>query len=129
MSIKNKQGQETAFSFKTSIIPKMKAYLYDHHLGVIEFASLIGLSRVSVYTLLKKDDMSISLLYRISKALNHDFFQYIKPLTATVSADSNTLELTNENESLKQRIASLELENSYLKEINKLLLAKEKGIS
>jgi hypothetical protein len=68
--------------------------------------------------------MQVSMLYRISKALSHNFFHDIDPPLPNALPASKALNSPEGNTILLQRIALLEQENSYLKEINKLLIEK-----
>jgi hypothetical protein len=70
---------------------------------------------------LRRNDMPVSLLYRISKAVKHNFFQYLTPVPGDTASASDIAILNGENTLLQHRIALLEQENTYLKQINRLL--------
>jgi len=58
-------------------------------ISVPELATKVPTGRRNMYRILKEDDMLVSQLYRISRALKYDIFKDIKPLE-----DLNNSELT-----------------------------------
>jgi len=109
---------------ETKIGSLIKEYLYREHLSIKELSVRTGLSKESIYIYLRRNDMPVSLLYRISKAVNHNFFQYLMPVSGDTASTDNIATLKGENALLGQRIAFLEQENAYLKQINHLLEGK-----
>jgi len=109
---------------ETKIGSLIKEYLYREHLSIKELSVRTGLSKESIYIYLRRNDMPVSLLYRISKAVNHNFFQYLTPVSGDTASTGDRATLKGENALLGQRIALLEQENAYLKQINRLLEGK-----
>ena len=83
---------------------------------------MIGISPPSLYSLLNSNNMRLSRLYAISKALDHNFFQYF--LHESEKSAKQTQQIVEENKFLKTKNSLLEQENKYLKEINELLKSK-----
>lgn len=106
---------------ETKIGSLIKEYLYREHLSIKELSDRAGLSKSNIYMYLRRNDMPVSLLYRISKAVNHNFFQYLTPVSGDTAFTGNLATLKGENALLEQRITLLEQENAYLKQINRLL--------
>ena len=53
---------------------RIKEELTRQERGVSWLASKLGCSRMAVYRIFEKNSVDTSLLYRISRALNYDFF-------------------------------------------------------
>lgn len=53
---------------------------------IVSFAKAIPTSRVNVYRIFKKDNIDIKMLQRISKILQHNFFQDISDSEFLISS-------------------------------------------
>ena len=84
---------------------------------------MIGISPPSLYSLLNSNNMRLTRLYSISKAVNHNFFQYF--IHETDKSARQTQQTIEENKFLKNKNSLLEQENKYLKEINELLKSRK----
>lgn len=54
---------------------RIKAIFEQQHLSVSEFARQIHCERTNVYTIFNRPSIDIELLARISRVLNHNFFE------------------------------------------------------
>ncbi|TND09330.1 MAG: hypothetical protein FD123_1417 [Bacteroidetes bacterium] len=99
-----------------------------------EFARRINTSPQNIYGIFKRQSIDTELLRDISRVLGYDFFQYYASTSMVVSEDKTAygklqvktaMELQNELDSLRKEVEVLRNENTYLKEIHRLL--KEKG--
>ena len=106
---------------ETSVTTLIRDFLYEHKILTRELASRIGISTRNLDYTLQKNDMTISLLHRISKALQHNFFTAFDPLDEKTESDTTGSDPANDLTTLKHRVALLEQENAYLKQINQLL--------
>ena len=104
---------------------KIRQIVTDQKMPVQNFAQAIARSRTVVYDIFERETIDTGLLLKISEVLGYDFFRLYSPrvVVNTTSSESATeIEVR-----LKERIASLEKEVSYLTEINELL-RKSKGL-
>ncbi|MBL4652294.1 MAG: helix-turn-helix domain-containing protein [Flavobacteriales bacterium] len=115
---------------KVHIGVRIKEVIRNKNISVSEFAKEINYSRRNIYSIFTKESIDTNLLNKISKSLDHNFFA---ELSATTSQPSVVEEPNGQNtyyqniiSKLNQQVESLEKENSYLKEINKLLKGKLK---
>jgi len=69
---------------------------------VRKLAAQLGLARSSVYYLLKKRHFNTGLLWKISLALNHNFFTLFEP---TYAASDPLEQARGDNEQLRQQLA------------------------
>ncbi|MBI4931181.1 MAG: hypothetical protein HY841_10495 [Bacteroidetes bacterium] len=102
-----------------NIIEKL---LRQKPMSVRELANEINYTPQAVYRILKQKMMHPFLLEVISKALDHNLFQYVylPPKEMIQQNESEEFKkLRKENDDLKK-------ENAYLKEINELLKGKKK---
>ena len=102
-----------------NIIEKL---LRQKPISVRQLAAQINYTPQAVHRILKRDMIDPHLLKMISKALDHNLFQYayIPPKEIVQQNESEEIKtLRRENEELKK-------ENAYLKEINELLKKKSK---
>ena len=76
-----------------------------------EFGKRISTSRENVYGIFGRESVDTKLLVKISKALDHNFFQYY------ITKE----ELYPDIEMLEQKIEAADKEITYLRKINKLL--------
>ncbi len=99
----------------------IRDYLYAHKILVPELANRIGLTTRNFYYVLNKDDISVSMLLRISKALNHNFFADFDPLNEKKPASTTATSAPIDVAALQNLNAMLMQENTYLKQVNQLL--------
>jgi hypothetical protein len=106
----------------THIGKKIKSVCHEKHISVPKLAEKLGYSSPGLYRVLAQADISLNLLQRISKELDHNFFQYYyddsNPLTK-----AEKVQLTNaaalakhENEALKFQVGILSQTNKVLSE-------------
>ena len=96
----------------------------ESRLTKTKFAELIHTSRSHLYTIFTRDDINTDQLIRISQVLKYNFFQHFADQFNQYPPHT---EMNDQMAAMKEqqaRIASLEQENSYLKEINQLLKEK-----
>ena len=109
----------------------IKQYLSENKISVIEFSKKINRSRASVYNIFEKDSIDTSILLNISKALNHNFFQYfnedyhileeeraqyLKTTEATKKLNLEVLEYKKELMELKEKYELQKKINNLLEE-------------
>ncbi|MBI4930640.1 MAG: helix-turn-helix transcriptional regulator [Bacteroidetes bacterium] len=94
----------------------LRQILRQKNLSAESFAQLIGRSNQTVYDMFRREHIHPKLLEKISAALEHDMFQYLRE-NGDSPAEKKLMEkisrLEKENEQLKN-------ENAYLKEIVRL---------
>ncbi len=100
----------------------IKQICYERKISIYKLAKMIGISPPSLYSLLNSNNMRLTRLYAISKAVNHNFFQYF--IHESDKSATQTQQTIGENKFLKNKNSLLEQENKYLKEINELLRSK-----
>ncbi len=100
----------------------IKQQCYERKISIYKLAKMLRISPPSLYSLLNSNNMRLSRLNEISKAVNHNFFQYFIP--DTDKSAKQTQQIIEENRFLKNKNSLLEQENKYLKEINELLKSK-----
>jgi DNA-binding Xre family transcriptional regulator len=59
---------------------KIKQQLSIKKMSVPDFAAKINTTRNNVYNIFVRQSIDTELLYKICIILNHDFFQYYKPM-------------------------------------------------
>ena len=109
----------------------IKQYLSENKISVIEFSKKINRSRASAYNIFEKDSIDTSILLNISKALNHNFFQYfnedyhileeeraqyLKTTEATKKLNLEVLEYKKELMELKEKYELQKKINNLLEE-------------
>jgi len=109
----------------------IREYCDNNKITVKKLAALVGVTPDALYKMIRSNQISINLLQRISAALNFNFFSYYG---ATTESESNKQELEalrsafasqkQEMDQMKIRMQLLEQENTYLKQINRLLEGK-----
>jgi len=102
----------------------IKQKCYERKISIYKLAKMIGISPPSLYNLLRSNNMRLTRLNEISKALDHNFFQYF--IHGSDKSARQTTQIIEENNFLKNKNTLLEQENKYLKEINELLKSKTK---
>ena len=85
---------------------KIKQITDKKGVNITEFSRRINTSRENVYGIFKRKTIDTGLLEKISKVLEHDFFQYYTPLLEEV-------------EKLKEDIDLLKEMNAFLKSKSK----------
>lgn len=116
---------------------KIKQYLAENKISVIEFAKKINRSRASAYNIFDKDSIDTDTLLNISKALNHNFFKYFnEDYQVMEEARVQYLKTTEETKKLYQEVFEYKKELTELKEkyelqkkINDLLEEKIKELT
>jgi len=95
---------------------------------VVEFAKKINYSRRNAYAIFDNESINTSLLSKIGKVLEYDFFNdYIKIPTGSDKVSDQEIEsYVKQSDKQKAKIEALEKEIAYLREINALLKAKQK---
>ena len=68
---------------------KIKQQLLLKKISVADFALKINTTRNNVYNIFARQSIDSELLFKISIILNHDFFQYYKPVGEAISGDEN----------------------------------------
>lgn len=93
-----------------------------------EFARRIGVTPQNVYSIFRRESTNTELLFRISRVLGHDFFQYYTTTQPTylmaAEGDQKMVsagELETMIEALRVESELLKQENNYLRELNNLL--------
>ena len=105
---------------ETHIGDIIEKLLRQKPMSVSELATEIKYTPQAVYRMLKRKMLHPFLLEEISKALNHNLFQYVyQPSKEWVQQNEGEKlqNLRKENDDLKK-------ENAYLREINELLKGK-----
>jgi transcriptional regulator with XRE-family HTH domain len=59
---------------------KIKSQLTVRKISVLDFSNKINTNRNNVYNIFTRQSIDTELLYKICIILNHDFFQYYKPM-------------------------------------------------
>ncbi len=101
---------------------KIKEHCRLHHTSVYDLAKQLKISPVTLYASLKKNDMPVSRLYRISRHLKYNFFIHFIEKSGTSAATLTSL--TAQNKELTAKVVALQKEVAYLHEINTLLKAR-----
>lgn len=125
-------------SMSIHIGEKIKQRAKHLRIGPTELGKLINTSKQNVYGIYKRRSIDVEMLKKISKALDHDFFQYfvnenlsvvnepIAKYTTSSNKDKAFKEILQELEHCKKEVERLkkevaEKEISYLKKINEML--------
>lgn len=113
---------------KIHIGEKIKEKAYELRIGTTELAKAVNTSKQNIYGIYKRESIDTALLYKISKALNFDFFSlYINtklpPHNAEVSSkkDKKYPDLESENSLIKNQLMDLQEKYELLKKVNNLL--------
>ena len=131
------QLKTVIFAVMEHIGEKIKQYLAENKISVIEFAKKINRSRASAYNIFDKDTIDTSTLLNISKALSHNFFKYFnEDYQVMEEARAQYLKTTEETKKLYQEVFEYKKELTELKEkyelqkkINDLLEEKIKELT
>jgi transcriptional regulator with XRE-family HTH domain len=104
----------------TNIGIKIKSICYDKRITVPQLAEKLGYSSPGLYRMLAQPDISLSMLQRISKELDYNFFQYYfddsNPLTK-----AEKVELTNKANLLEHENKALRYQLNVVNQTNKVL--------
>ena len=114
---------------------KITGALKEKKITPKQFSAMLGKQHQTGKRILGKADLHTSLLWKVSMALKHDFFQYF-----SASAPAENAELAKELAESKEKAAELEKaighmeremeflrkENDYLNQINRLLEEKKR---
>lgn len=121
---------------KTHIGEKIKERAKELRMGPTELANAINTSKQNVYGIFKRESIDTSLLQKIGKALNYDFFSlltnpklppHIEITLSTRKAKAYaSIENNPEYSSLKNQLQDLKEKYELTKKINVLLEAKKK---
>lgn len=103
---------------------KIKDVLAKKRISIKEFADKIGITRQYAYHLLEKDDMNLSQLVKISKTLEHDFFQYFRDEERKISVAGHDEEIKRKLTECESRLFTAEKEKSQLFEMNEFLMKR-----
>lgn len=125
------------FAFMEHIGEKIKQFLAENKISVIEFAKRINRSRASAYNIFDKNSIDTATLQNISKSLNHNFFQYFNNdyhlieearVQYQITTEA-TKKLTFELSECKKELAELKEKYELQKKINNLLEEKIKEMT
>ncbi len=122
------------FAFMKHIGERIKQYLTENKISVIEFSKKINRSRAFVYSIFERESIDTSTLLSISKVLNHNFFQYFSDDYYILKEErAQYLKTTEESKKLnfelldcKKELAELKEKYELQKKINSLLEEKVK---
>jgi len=87
---------------------RIKQVFEKKGMSISEFSRRLNSSRENVYDIFKRQSIDTSLLEKISKVLEYDFFQHYTSLQQV-------------NEKLKEEIEKLNGDNALLREMNAFL--------
>jgi len=65
----------------------VKDYVLKNKVNTSELARKVGKTRQNLYDFYKREDVEVKLLLAISEALEHDFFEDIKPSKKNADID------------------------------------------
>ncbi len=99
-----------------SICEIIKQYCFDNRIPISVLVERTKYQTESMHRLLKRDDIPISKLMLISKALNHNFFQYLYG-GKSIPTQGELAEMRNEISQLKAQINLLTHENALLQKL------------
>jgi len=102
---------------------KIKEVFDGRQMKLTEFADELGTVRQNVYRIFRKRHLDTGLLLKISKVLNHNFFQYYVPNPVTESFNDMT-RIKRESEDYQRQLELSRKEVDYLRRIIKLMEEK-----
>jgi transcriptional regulator with XRE-family HTH domain len=100
----------------------IKKVMEDKKISPSELASRLGIHPGSVSRIFRYRHIHTSTLHKISQALEHDFFKYF---SQEIKVEKSEFE--KQIEEYKKQIELLRKENGYLKQINELLINKQRN--
>jgi hypothetical protein len=92
---------------------QIRKHCYNNHIALSSLAAMINLSPSAFYRSLQRSNMSVNSLLAISKALNHNFFQYLW-VDKTIPTKEEAIALRSEISQLKAEVSRLTNENALL---------------
>jgi len=99
-----------------------------------EFARRIGVTPQNVYSIFRRKSISTDLLFRISRVLDYDFFQYYTSSRSSymLAAEDGKMivsahDLESTIDGLRKECELLRQENHYLKQLNDLMRDRMNG--
>jgi DNA-binding Xre family transcriptional regulator len=96
----------------------IKEAMYERRISRSELKDLLNLSQPGVHNILKRNDMYVTRLFTICKALDVNIFRQIADtIEVEYPARTGSNKLTEENEALKKRVAELEKECEVLRDV------------
>lgn len=101
---------------KTSLlnVSKVKSTLKEKGMGEIKLASMLGISRQEVETIMEGNDITLGMVEKIAEALG------VKPTELINGASSNAESVSNTDASTEKELIELRAENKLLREIQGL---------
>ena len=112
---------------------KIKEVLAKNPMTVVDFAEKINKTRTVVYDIFKRDSVDSVLLSRISKVLNHNFFQYYstdnlreEKDNAYQSKQDRYQELLKELQHTRKELQELKKQNQLLAKLVSVLESKKR---
>lgn len=106
---------------------KIKEVLSKSPMSVVDFAEKINKTRTVAYDIFKRDSVDSVLLNKISKVLNHNFFQYYpvekvrEEKGVYFPANAVIEQLTAELKETKKEVEELKKQNELLQKIVSLM--------
>ncbi len=86
----------------------IKEKMKERRLSAAAFAKLINTDRNNIYNIFSRQSMDTELLFSISIALEHDFFQYYKPVAAVPDFEPNKTIAATEKDWLLNQFKQLQ---------------------
>lgn len=98
---------------KTSLFDsgKLQSLINEKGIGNVEFASMVGITRMELASIMQGGDVSLSLVEKMAGALD------VSPVELINGASSNTEAVNVKGTSLHEEIISLRAENRVLREM------------
>ena len=116
---------------------KIKAVYMDSGMKGGEFASKISKDRQVIYNIFKRDSIDTALLFRISKVLDHNFFDYYSnelPMvkdpgkSGYVKKEDLVESMGKEINAMKKRLAEMDEQYELLQKLTRLQEEKLKRL-
>ncbi|WP_421918010.1 hypothetical protein [Marinifilum sp.] len=112
--MKNAEIKDLPFNLRKMIENAM----HDKYINRPKLQDMLNLSQPGMHYILKRNDMNVSRLFSICKALDVNIFRQIADrieIEYPVSTESNNMQ--EENQRMKNRIAELEKECEILRDV------------
>ena len=106
---------------KIEIGQKIREVFEASNLKLTDFADQLGTVRQNVYRIFKKSHLDSGLLLKISRVLNHNFFQYYQ---LPGEGDSPSPQPKEQSSDLSRQLELAKKEVDYLRRIIKLMEEK-----
>ena len=104
----------------------VKGMLFDKHLTIGHLSEAMGWSYDSGYKLIKRSDWKISEMQAAGRVLNFNFFSLFVDTTPIGGLQNALKAKETELEKQNEKVALLEMENKYLKELVEMAKLKLK---